>query len=60
MSVMESARYTAVPVQAYHRPIGFQDVEAPRFRDSRHMKVELVSAVLTRPKLFLVLTSVRG
>jgi lipoate synthase len=24
----------AIPVQAYYRPQGFQEVEAPRFRDS--------------------------
>ena len=28
-----------IPVQAYYRPLGFQEVEAPRFLVSRYMKV---------------------
>jgi len=28
-----------IPAQAYCRPRGFQEVEVPRFRDNRHMKV---------------------
>ena len=47
------------------RPWGFQDVEAPRFEDSRHMKVVRLSDLRTLPllppqKIFLVLISVRG
>ena len=34
-----------VPVQAYYRTLGFQEVEAAGFRDSVHMKVEMLSAV---------------
>jgi len=29
----------AIPVQAYCRPRGFQEVKAPRFQDNHHMKV---------------------
>ena len=29
----------AIIVQAYYRPVGFQEAEAPRFLASRHMKV---------------------
>jgi len=53
------------------RPRGFQEVEAPIFQDSRHLKVVRLSAVRTgRPlpspplpppeEIFLVLISVRG
>jgi hypothetical protein len=30
-----------------HRPLGFQEVEAPRFIDNRHMKVVRLSALPT-------------
>ena len=39
----------AVPVQAYYRPVGFQQVEAPRFHDSPHMKVIKLSTPYTGP-----------
>jgi hypothetical protein len=35
----------ATPLQAYYRLIGFQGFEAPRFRDSRHMKLVRLSAL---------------
>jgi hypothetical protein len=37
----------AAPVQTWTGPLGFQEVEAPRFLDSRHMKVVRLSAVST-------------
>jgi hypothetical protein len=37
----------AIPVQAYDRPRGFQEFEAPRFRDNRHMSVVRLSALHT-------------
>ena len=48
----------AVPVQTYYRPRGFQEVEAPRFRDIRHLKI--VPATFTLREIFLILISVRG
>jgi hypothetical protein len=46
------------------RPRGFQEVEAPRFLDSRHMKVAgcqpYAPAAFTPQKIFLVVISVRG
>ena len=35
------------PITGLDRPGGFQEVEAPRFQDSRHMKVVRLSAVRT-------------
>jgi len=54
----------AIPGHAYYRPRGSQEVEAPGFRDNRHIKVARLSALHTGrlyPKeIFLVLISVRG
>jgi hypothetical protein len=51
--------------QSLDRPLGFQEVEAPRFLDNRHMKVVRLSAIRTGRvypcrKIFLVLISVTG
>ena len=50
----------AIPVEFW----GFQEVEAPRFQDSQHMKVvscqPYIPATFTPQEIFLVLISVRG
>ena len=37
----------ATPVQTYNRPIGSQEFDTSRFRDSRHMKVVRLLALRT-------------
>ena len=62
------SRQVNVKVKQSHyrpgRPWGFQEVETPRFQDTRHMKVVRLSALRTGrlypQEIFLVLISVRG
>jgi hypothetical protein len=35
------------PITGLDRPLGFQEAEAPRFLDNRHMKVVRLSALRT-------------
>jgi hypothetical protein len=51
VAVRAHALYFSVKVKQSHyrpdRPLGFQDIEAPRFLDNRHMKVVRLSALRT-------------
>jgi len=65
---IQSVKVKVKVKQSHYRPgqilRGFQDVEARRFHDNRHMKVVRLSALrngrLYPQEIFLVLISVRG
>jgi hypothetical protein len=40
-------QYSSNPITDLDRPIGFQEVKAPRFQNSRHMKLVRLSALRT-------------
>jgi hypothetical protein len=55
-----------ISITGLHRPLRFQEVEAPRFLENRHMKVVRFSALLTGrlypppQEILLLLISIRG
>jgi hypothetical protein len=47
MSCAHACKKVSNPITGLDRPLGFQEVEAPRFLDNRHMKVVKLSALCT-------------
>jgi len=64
LAIKGKGKGKAIPVTGLDRPWGFKEAEAPRFQDSRHMKVVRLSYLRTHhlypQDVFLVLISVRG
>ena len=44
---MDYHKIESNPITSLDEPCGFQEVEAPRFQDNRHMKVVRLSALRT-------------
>jgi hypothetical protein len=59
-STLLSFKKKSNPITGVDRPWGFQEVEAPRFQDSRHKKVVRLSDLRTGRFYPLALISVRG
>jgi hypothetical protein len=53
--------YKKYPITGLERALGFQEFEAPRFQDNRHVKFVSLSALaaFTPQEIFAVLISVR-
>jgi len=63
MQMTQYGKGKAIPLQTWTGPEGFQEGEAPRFQDNRHMKVvrssDLLTGHLFPQEVFLALISVR-